>query len=81
MPRRAEKFESLRNILIWKAEFDERQTRKFAVISTGASSIGRIFPLPVTAYGTSKAAVNFIARSLNHEHNAEGFVIFPIRSG
>jgi norsolorinic acid ketoreductase len=37
--------------------------------------------LPVTAYGTSKAAVNFIARRLHHEHHAEGFVIFPIRPG
>jgi norsolorinic acid ketoreductase len=59
----------------------ERQTRKFVFISTGAASITDIVPLAITAYGASKAALNFIARRLYSEHKEEGFVIFPLSPG
>jgi norsolorinic acid ketoreductase len=59
----------------------ERQTRKFIVISTGAASIKDYMPLAITAYGTSKAALNFIARRLHFEHLDEGFVIIPLSPG
>ena len=58
-----------------------RQTRKFVTISSGAASIGQIVPLPLTAYGASKAAVNFITRRLYSEHLDEGFVIFLLSPG
>jgi norsolorinic acid ketoreductase len=59
----------------------ERQTRKFVAISSGAASITDIVPLPILAYGASKAATNFIARRLHSEHLAEGFVIFALSPG
>jgi norsolorinic acid ketoreductase len=58
-----------------------RQTRKFVVVSTQAASIKDIMPLAVTAYGASKAALNFITRRLHSEHLEEGFVIIPLNPG
>jgi norsolorinic acid ketoreductase len=42
---------------------------KFMVISTGAGSIAGMeaFPMPATAYGASKAAVNYITRKIHFE--------------
>lgn len=54
---------------------------KFVVISTGAGSIGDMdkVPMPVTAYGSSKAAVNFIVRKIHFEN--EGLIAFPLHPG
>jgi len=41
---------------------------KFFVMSSAAGSIGDMLPMPVTAYGASKAAVNFIVRKIHFEH-------------
>jgi norsolorinic acid ketoreductase len=58
-----------------------RKTRKFIIVSSGAASITENMPLAITAYGASKAAVNYIARRLHSEHISEGFVIFPLSPG
>jgi norsolorinic acid ketoreductase len=58
-----------------------RQTRKFFVVSSGAGSIKDIMPLAITAYGSSKAALNYITRRLHSEHLEEGFVIIPLSPG
>ncbi|KAJ7466183.1 hypothetical protein B0H11DRAFT_2284645 [Mycena galericulata] len=40
----------------------------FALISSLVSSMGHYFPLPVAAYGSSKAASNFLVKVLDAEH-------------
>lgn len=54
---------------------------KFVPIGTPVGSIGDMekFPLPSTAYGTSKAALNFLTKKLHLEH--ENMIIFPLEPG
>jgi len=59
----------------------KRHTRKFVTISSNSASIGSLFPFPHTAYGSSKAALNFITKSIHVEHSADGFIAFPIHPG
>jgi len=61
----------------------QRQTRKFVTVSTLGGSITYIpnLPLQATVYGTSKAALNFLTRSIHKEHVGEGFIVFPIHPG
>ncbi|KAJ7644526.1 hypothetical protein FB45DRAFT_1116033 [Roridomyces roridus] len=41
---------------------------RFAIISSGAASMGTYFPLRVAAYGSSKAAINFLVKVMDQEH-------------
>lgn len=59
----------------------KRRTRKFVTISTAAASIQNFLPVPDTVYGSSKAALNFITRSIHKEHSGEGFIVFPLHPG
>lgn len=54
---------------------------KFIPIGTPVGSIGEIeqFPLASTAYGTSKAALNFLTRKLHFEH--PNMTIYPLSPG
>jgi len=53
---------------------------KFVVISTIAAAIGLPqFPMPLSGYGSSKAAINFITRQIHHEH--PNLIAFPIHPG
>lgn len=56
-------------------------TPKFVAISTGIASITDMdqFPVPNTAYGSSKAALNFMIRKLHFEH--PNIVIWPLNPG
>ena len=56
-------------------------TPKFVPISTGIASITDMdqFPVPSTAYGTSKAALNYLTRKLHFEH--PNVVVYPINPG
>jgi norsolorinic acid ketoreductase len=58
-----------------------RQTRKFVTTSSLVGSIGDMLEVPETAYGTSKAALNFITKRIHLEHSGEGFIAFPIHPG
>ena len=53
----------------------------FVALSTGAASIGDMetIPLPATAYGMSKTAVNYMVRKIHFE-NPE-LIAFPISPG
>ena len=53
----------------------------FVALSTGAASISDMghLPLAVTAYGASKAAVNYIVRKMHFEN--EKLIAFPISPG
>jgi norsolorinic acid ketoreductase len=54
---------------------------KFVPIGTPVGSVGEMasYPLPSTAYGTSKSALNFLTRKLHFEH--ENMIIFPLTPG
>ena len=56
-------------------------TPKFITITSGAGSIGNMGNLPVenTAYGSSKAAVNFVTRKIHFEN--PNLIAFPIQPG
>lgn len=53
----------------------------FLAVSTGVSTITDMhkFPLPVTAYGSSKAALNYIVRKIHFEN--EQLISFVINPG
>jgi norsolorinic acid ketoreductase len=59
----------------------KRNTRKFVPISSVVASLGAPLPLTDTAYGASKAALNFVVLSIHKEHQNEGFIAFPIHPG
>jgi norsolorinic acid ketoreductase len=54
---------------------------KFVAISSSAGSIGGmdLRPFPNAAYGTSKAALNYLTRKMHYEH--ENLIVFPIDPG
>ena len=57
------------------------QNPKFILISTGIASMGYMenIPMPVTAYGSSKAAANFIVLKMHYEHPQ--LTVFPLHPG
>jgi len=78
------KVNALSTIVLFQAVYPlllKRQTRKFITISSNSASIGSYLPFPNTAYGSSKAALNFITRSIHKEHGPDGFIAFPIHPG
>jgi norsolorinic acid ketoreductase len=54
---------------------------KFVVISTAIASIGDMYPMPVTAYGASKAAVNYVTKKIHQEHEKDGLIAFSLSPG
>lgn len=56
-------------------------TPKFVAVSTILSSLGDMeqMPMPTTAYGSSKAALNYIVRKIHFEN--EWLIVFPIHPG
>jgi norsolorinic acid ketoreductase len=59
----------------------KRETRKFVTISSLVGAITDMLGEPETAYGTSKAALNFVTKRIHLEHSGEGFIAFPIHPG
>jgi norsolorinic acid ketoreductase len=59
----------------------KRKTRKFVTVSSLVGMITDMLKEPQTAYGTSKAALNFITKRIHLEHSGEGFIAFPIHPG
>lgn len=58
-----------------------KQTPKFFVVSSniGSNTLMDSYPLSLIAYGTSKAAVNFVASKLHREE--ERIVVVPVQPG
>ncbi|KAI8808541.1 short-chain dehydrogenase [Cladochytrium replicatum] len=54
---------------------------KFIGISTLLSSVGMDQSFPATAYGSSKAAFNYIVRKIQIDHGTNGLISFPIHPG
>ena len=60
----------------------ERSTKpKFVGISTAIASIGKMgdIPFPATAYGSSKAALNYFLRKAHFEN--EKLIVYPLNPG
>ncbi|MCJ1377335.1 hypothetical protein MMC17_000430 [Xylographa soralifera] len=57
------------------------QNPKFILVSTGIASMGYMehVPMNVTAYGSSKAAANFIVLKIHYEHPE--LTVFPLHPG
>ncbi|KAK6462839.1 hypothetical protein DFJ63DRAFT_287121 [Scheffersomyces coipomensis] len=56
-------------------------TKKVVFISSGAGSLTGYVPTPVSAYGQSKAALNFSVIELSAELKPEGFTVAAISPG
>jgi norsolorinic acid ketoreductase len=65
--------------LLLAAASPERKV-KVIPISSSAGSIGNIIPFHNSVYGTTKAALNFIARSIWQE-NKENMIVIPLDPG
>ncbi|MCJ1393950.1 hypothetical protein MMC18_006827 [Xylographa bjoerkii] len=57
------------------------QSPKFILVSTGIASLGMMehIPMPTTAYGSSKAAANYIVLKIHYENPQ--LTIFPLHPG
>jgi len=71
-------------VLLFQASLDlllKSEKPKFVVVSStmGSIELAPVFPAPTTAYGSSKAAVNYIVRRIHAEN--EKLIAFPIHPG
>ncbi|KAJ9100403.1 hypothetical protein QFC19_005541 [Naganishia cerealis] len=55
--------------------------KKVVFISSAGGSLSSDIPIPGSAYGQSKAALNFTAQDLSKELAPEGFTIVPVHPG
>ncbi|KAK9481238.1 hypothetical protein V1514DRAFT_323320 [Lipomyces japonicus] len=58
-----------------------RPTKKIVFTSSVAGSIGSILPVSVSAYGHSKAALNYTARAISVELKDQGFTVIAYNPG
>lgn len=83
--RRDFQVNALATLLLFQATWPQLQkstdTPKFVGITTCLATISNMYdyPWPCAAYGTSKAAQNFIVRKMHQEH--EGLVAFVVHPG
>ena len=59
----------------------KKDTRKIIFISSRNSSISQYFPFSVSAYGQSKAALNYTGKELSSELQAENFTVISLSPG
>ena len=53
----------------------------FLINSSGVGAIGFSPGIPIGAYGTSKAAVNMLAREMHLQNEGTGLVVIPYHPG
>lgn len=58
-----------------------KRTRKIFLISSAAGSIAGFLPISVSAYGQSKAALNYTMKELSFELKGEGFTVVSFHPG
>ncbi|CAH2350555.1 uncharacterized oxidoreductase [[Candida] railenensis] len=59
----------------------KKQTRKIVFVSSLAGSLGQYLPFPTSAYGQSKAALNYSAKEISSELAPEGFTVIATQPG
>ncbi|KAK6454707.1 uncharacterized protein RJT20DRAFT_142928 [Scheffersomyces xylosifermentans] len=59
----------------------KRSTRKVIFISTLAASITGFFPASASAYGQSKAALNYSVKELSFELKGDNFIVVAVHPG
>ncbi|CAH2355868.1 uncharacterized oxidoreductase [[Candida] railenensis] len=59
----------------------KKKTRQIGFVSSVAGSIGNYFPLSSSAYGQSKAALNYSVKEISSELDAEEFTVISIHPG
>lgn len=59
----------------------KRDTRKIVFLSSVAGSFSEFFPLPLGAYGQSKAALNYTIKHMAVELQSEGFTVLSTHPG
>ncbi|CAH2355049.1 uncharacterized oxidoreductase [[Candida] railenensis] len=59
----------------------KKKTRQISFISTGAASIGAYIPFSSSAYGQSKAALNYSVKEISSELDAEEFTVIALSPG
>ncbi|CCE83103.1 Piso0_002882 [Millerozyma farinosa CBS 7064] len=57
------------------------ETKKAIFVSTSGASFSEFMSGPISAYGSSKAALNFSVLQLSSELSNEGFTIFAVHPG
>ena len=64
-----------------EASVEEGKSPKFVTITSTVGNVGELekYPMNSTAYGASKAALNYITRKFHFEN--QGMVVFPINFG
>jgi NAD(P)-dependent dehydrogenase (short-subunit alcohol dehydrogenase family) len=60
---------------------NKKATKQVVFISSEAGSIGKFVPVTVSAYGQSKAALNYSTRELAVELGSKGFTIIALHPG
>ncbi|KAK6460297.1 hypothetical protein DFJ63DRAFT_315587 [Scheffersomyces coipomensis] len=58
-----------------------KETRKVIFISSASGIITKSYPLTLTAYGQSKAALNYSVIQLSKELASENFIVVPVNPG
>ncbi|KAJ9092787.1 hypothetical protein QFC21_006662 [Naganishia friedmannii] len=65
-----------------KVNSKDAPTPKFFITSSALGSLGAYFAsFPATAYGVSKAAVNYVALAIHHQTEDVGAVVIPYHPG
>lgn len=59
----------------------KKKTRQLVFISSRAGSITGFFPISMSAYGQSKAALNYTVKELSFELMPEGFTVVAVHPG
>lgn len=59
----------------------KKDTKKITFISSAAGSFSEFFPLPLGAYGQSKAALNYTIKHIAVELQNEGFTVLAAHPG
>ncbi|SCU88984.1 LANO_0D03620g1_1 [Lachancea nothofagi CBS 11611] len=71
----------IRLIRALKPLLDKKSSKEIAVVSALAGSITHVFPFPLSSYGVSKAAINYLIRQLDREMSPDGYSIVSIHPG
>ncbi|CAH2350558.1 uncharacterized oxidoreductase [[Candida] railenensis] len=59
----------------------KKETRQIVFVSSLAGSMGQYIPFSSSAYGQSKAALNYTAKEISSELESEGFTVVSMHPG